>query len=286
MSNSNRKISYFDFKSIIVLLALTQVLGLLPATLNTKSRQLKKSKFVFCHYILISAFFTIVHPMTIYKIFTKTTQLKGTSDFINRSYFVIIYVLCVLAYLELWFKSNIRIKILSDFFRTADLVTEIRSDIVVRNNSVLWVLFRICYLYFGNVYLVIAEVNLIEEAAKSLSFLDWVSLFLPFSIASCGMLWAHALTVIQINNVRKMRKGFSDCIHMANGSIGLAPAMRHIICCQANDTFDKISKLYTICFDLYRVIMKKSSIIIMAILIKIILNMITVVSIQKKIVCI
>lgn len=280
MSDSNTKTSFFHSKQIIVLLTLTQALGLLPVTRNTKL-QLQKSKFLFFHSLLIFTFFTIVYAMTIYIVLTESTQLKGISGSIKRSYFVIIYVLCVLAYIDQFFQSKNRIKILNDFFRAADLVSEIGSDIMGRFDELSF-FFRIFYMFFGYGYLFIMDICLDQEAAKSLSYVHWVSFLIPISLGGCGMLWIHVLTVLQINSVRIMKKGFSDCIHMANGTIGLAPAKRHIICCQANDTFDKISQLYTICFDLFEDAKKKSVFIVMVILMKLFLNMTTMVSKHKN----
>lgn len=279
MSDSNRKSSYFHSKPIILLLAITQVLGLLPAVRDTKSLQLKKSNFLVCYYLLIFIFFTIVFPITIYTIFTKSTQPKGISDSINRSYFVIIYVLSIFGYIDRFFKSNIQIQLLNEMFRTSDVVSEIRSKIIMVRGDLLLFLFRIFYIYFGYGYLIIMD----NEVVKSLSYLHWISFLMPDFIAGVGMLWIHVLMVLQINNVRKMRKGFSDCIDMANGSIGLAPAMRHIICCRANDTFDKISGLYTFCSDLYRAVTENAPYIIMVVLVKIFVNTTNMVSKHEKI---
>lgn len=88
-----------------------------------------------------------------------------------------------------------------------------------------------------------------EEAGKALSYFHWSSLLIPIFAFGCGILWVHALNTLQINSLRKMRKEFLDCIDMANASIGLAPGRQHIVCCRANDKFDRISELYAASWD-------------------------------------
>lgn len=82
--------------------------------------------------------------------------------------------------------------------------------------------------------------------------------------------------VFQMNNLRKIRKAFSDCIDMANASFGLTPGRQHIICCRANDKFDRLSELYSVSYNLDRIILEKGSLLIIAVLIKIFVLMSTI----------
>lgn len=255
----------------------SQVIGLLPSIRDTKSLKLRKSRFWYCYYILIFILFAILFPMTVYLFYSKSKQwYYGLNESINMIYFGFIYIFTICAYAEQLYNSNFRRDYFNTFVRLNDRIFEITSDYNVGRQDLLWFLFRTFYLYFGYGYLTIIEINRHEEAPKYIWFCQWFSFLMPIFVSGCGMLWIHVLTVFQINSLRKMRKAFSNCIDMANSTVGLTPGRQHIICCRANDKFDRISELYTVSYNLNRKILERGPFIMIAVLIKIFVLMSTV----------